>query len=89
MKVYNKHYKQKLCDGNEQEEDVESSDEEDWLVHTDEAIDNMDDLGEEFGMVKNGQFDEVWWNIGLEAKWDHPMWGNQSVRVVCRHHYKS
>jgi hypothetical protein len=38
---------------------VESSDEEDWLVHIDEAIVNMDDLGEEFGTVENGQFDEV------------------------------
>ncbi len=64
------------------------SDKEDWLVHTDEAIGNMDDLGEEFGTVENGKFDEVWWNIGLEAKQDHPMWRNQSVRVVCKHHYK-
>jgi hypothetical protein len=38
---------------------VESSDKEDWLVHTDETIGNMDDLGEEFGTVKNGQFNEV------------------------------
>jgi hypothetical protein len=29
MKVYNKHNEQELCEGNEQEEDVESSDEED------------------------------------------------------------
>jgi hypothetical protein len=29
------------------------------LVHTDEAIGNMDDLGEEFGTVENGKFDEV------------------------------
>jgi hypothetical protein len=56
MKVYNKHNKQELPEGNEQEDDVESSDEEDWLVHTDEAIGLMDDLGEEFGMVENGQF---------------------------------
>ncbi len=33
-----------------QEADVESSDEEDWMVHTDEANGLMDDLGEEFGM---------------------------------------
>ena len=59
MKVYNKHYQQELREGNEQEEDVESSDKEDWLVHTDETIGNMDDLGEEFGTVKNGQFNEV------------------------------
>jgi hypothetical protein len=36
-----------------------STDEEDWLVHTDETIGNMDDLGEEFGMVENGQLNEV------------------------------
>jgi hypothetical protein len=59
IKVYKKHYKQELREGNKQEEDVESSDEEDWLVHTDEAIGNMDHLGEEFGMVENGQFNEV------------------------------
>jgi hypothetical protein len=55
MKVYNIHYEQELREGNKQEEDVESSDEEDWLVHTDEAIENMDDLGEEFGTTENGQ----------------------------------
>jgi hypothetical protein len=59
MKVYNKHYEQELHEGNKQEEDVESSDEEYWLVHTDEAIDNMDDLGEEFGTVEYGQFNKV------------------------------
>jgi hypothetical protein len=36
---------------------VESSDEEDWMVHTDEAIGLMDDLNEEFGLVEHGQFD--------------------------------
>jgi hypothetical protein len=41
----------------QQEEDVESSDEEDWMVHTDKAIGLMDDLGEESGMVEYGQFD--------------------------------
>jgi hypothetical protein len=59
MKVYNKHYEQELHEGNKQEEDVESSDEEYWLVHTDEAIGNMDDLDEKFGMVEDGQFDEM------------------------------
>ncbi len=57
MKVYNKHYEQELYEGNEQEVDVESSDEEDWMVHTDEAIGLMDDFGEEFGTIENGQFD--------------------------------
>jgi hypothetical protein len=57
MKVYNKNNEQELREGNKQEEDVESSNEEDWKVHTDENIGLMDDLGEEFGMVENGQFD--------------------------------
>jgi hypothetical protein len=73
MKVYNKYYEQELCEGNKQEEDVELSDEEDWLVHKYKAIGNMDDLGEEFVTVENGLFNEVWWNYGLEAKRDHPM----------------
>jgi hypothetical protein len=38
---------------------VESSDEEDWMVHTEGANGLMDDLGEEFGTKKNGQFDSV------------------------------
>jgi hypothetical protein len=59
MQVYNEHNKQELSEGNKQEEDVESSDEEDWMVHTDEAIILMDDLGEEFGTVENGQFNMV------------------------------
>ncbi len=59
MKVYNKHCKQELREGNKQDEDVESRDEEDQLVHTDEAIGNMDDLGEEFGTVEKGKFNEV------------------------------
>jgi hypothetical protein len=57
MKVYNKHNEQELHEGNKQEEDVESSDEEDWMVHTDKTIGLMDDLGEEFSAVENGQFD--------------------------------
>jgi hypothetical protein len=59
MKVYNKHNKQELCEGNEQEADVKSSDEEDWIVHTDEANGLMDDLGEKFGTEENGQFDSA------------------------------
>ncbi len=35
---------------------MESSDGEDWMVHTDESIGLMDVLGEEFGTVENGQF---------------------------------
>jgi hypothetical protein len=38
---------------------VELSDEENWLVHTDEAIVSMDDLGEEFGTLDICQFNEV------------------------------
>jgi hypothetical protein len=59
MKVYNKCNKQELREGNKQEADVESSDEEDWMVHTGEANGLMDDLGEEFGMVENSQFNLV------------------------------
>jgi hypothetical protein len=57
MEVYNKHNQQELREGNKQEKDVESSDEVDSMVHTDEAIGLMDDLDEEFGTVENGQFD--------------------------------
>jgi hypothetical protein len=57
MKVYSKHKEQELREGNEQKEDVESSDEDDWMVHTDEAIGLMDDLGKDFGTIENVQFD--------------------------------
>ncbi len=50
MKAYNKRNEQGLQAGNEQEADGESSDEEDWMVHMEEANGLMDDLGEEFGM---------------------------------------
>jgi hypothetical protein len=62
MKVYNKRYKQELLEGNEQDVDGESSDEEDWIVHTGEANGLMDDLGEEFGIgeiVSSSWSDEI------------------------------
>ncbi len=38
------------------------------MVHMDEADDLMDDLGEEFGMGEDCQFNLVWWDIGDKAK---------------------
>ncbi len=52
MQVYNKFDEQELREGNVQEADVESRDEEDWMVHTDEANGLMDDLGKDGGTKK-------------------------------------
>jgi hypothetical protein len=38
---------------------VESSDEEDWMVHMDEVNGLMDYLGEKFGTEEVGQFDSM------------------------------
>jgi hypothetical protein len=59
MKIYNKHYKQDILENTEQDADGESSDEEDWMVHTNEANVFMDDLGEEFGVGEISQCQSV------------------------------